>query len=193
MIKNKSLQWALFICMAIAQLAVPIWMIYSKEKTKTEGKIFKFELTAIDPYDPFRGKYIILNPKENSFKLNTKRQEQTRTESMYATFVHDSIGFAKLDNLSNVKPAHPNYIKVATEGMIIKGDIHPVTIRYPFDRYYMNEYKAKSAEDLTREISLDSTSLAYAVVAVLNGKASLISVEVDGLPIESLLNESAQE
>ena len=116
MIKNKKLQWALFILMAIAQLSIPIWMILSKENTKTGGKVYKFELEALDPYDPFRGKYIILNPKQNFFHINTN--EETKKKHMHATFVEDSLGFAIINNLHTEMPTHSDYLTIETLSLI---------------------------------------------------------------------------
>lgn len=185
MIKNKKLQWTLFILMAIAQLAVPAWMIYNKEKTKTEGKLYKFELGAIDPNDPFRGKYIIINPMENSHFINLSHQKQQST--MFATFVEDSLGLAKIDSLYNQPPLHKDYLNVNVAGGRQSGDSLRVSVNYPFDRYYMNEYKAKRAETISRAANRDTSRLCYAEVFIYDGKATLNAVKIDDVAIEDLI------
>jgi len=185
MIQNKTIRWALFIFMAIAQLAVPIWMIYSKEKVRVEGKIYNFELQAIDPTDPFRGKYIILNPKANKYNWH----KELNQSEMYASFENDSLGYAQIKDLQSLIPNESDYLRVRVEGRTSKEDTFPLTISYPFVRYYMNEYKAKAAEDLSRTVFRDSMRTCYAEVAIYKGKANLLSVKVDGVPIEEILNQ----
>lgn len=191
MIKNKKLKWLLFTAMAVAQIAVPVWMILSKENVIREGKTYKFELQAIDPYDPFRGKYIILEPKENSFTIKTA--EQPKQRHMYATFDEDSLGFALIKNLFAEEPDHNDYLKVEIRGMLQKGNTLPVDVIYPFDRYYMNEYRAKAAEDLSRSVARDSSRISYAEVSILKGSSTLRGVFVDGTPIEELISESVEK
>ena len=55
---NKAL---LFIPIGLAQLAVPGWMIYKHESVMREGAVYKFRTAPIDPRDPFRGEYVVLD------------------------------------------------------------------------------------------------------------------------------------
>lgn len=187
MIKNKRLMWGLFFLMALAQLALPVWMIYSKKTTGAKGIIYNFELQAIDPHDPFRGKYIILNPKENSFNLDSTAYGEHSV--MFATFTNDSLGFARIKDLHISRPDGSNYLQVTTRNMARKEGKNPVRVIYPFERYYMNEYKAKAAEDLTRAVARDSIRTSYAEVAIYKGDATLLSLKVDGVPIEKVLQQ----
>lgn len=187
MINHSKLTWVIFGLMAIAQLAVPIWMIWGSKMTANEGKLYKFELDVVDPADPFRGKYIVLEPKKNGFHINTDQQKHA--DKMYASFTTDARGFAAIESLAIEPPAHVDYLTVKVSGWLRKAHILPVTIHYPFDRYYMNEHKAKPAEDLVRASTRDSLSVCYAEVYIHKGQALVSAVKVDGVPIEHLVTQ----
>ncbi|MBK6341440.1 MAG: GDYXXLXY domain-containing protein [Flavobacteriales bacterium] len=51
----------LFLGIALAQLAVPAWMIAGRERVLSQGEVFKFKTAPIDPRDPFRGEYVRLD------------------------------------------------------------------------------------------------------------------------------------
>lgn len=70
--KNKKILFILFITVVIAQLFIPVKIILNKEDILKTGTAFKFKTAPIDPTDPFRGEYIILNFDENEFKIEDK-------------------------------------------------------------------------------------------------------------------------
>ena len=58
------------LCLVFAvQLSVPAWMIIDRESVIAEGREYKFEAAPLDPYDPFKGKYITLRYRENFISL----------------------------------------------------------------------------------------------------------------------------
>lgn len=176
LIKNKNIYWILFALMILAQIVVPTYMVLSSDKTITEGRIYKFELQAIDPYDPFRGKYIILEPKENY--LEGYEAECTACK-LYATFTEDADGFAQLASLSRAKPQTDNFIHVESQSNdTVRNNKRGTIIAYPFRKYFLNEKKAKPAEDLIRSMTRDSSVTTYANVAVLNGHAQVLDIMI---------------
>lgn len=80
--KNKNIIIILFLIVAVAQLFVPLQMIYNQEDIINTGKIVKFQCEPIDPNDPFRGKYITLNFKESEIKVKKIKTGITTKPSM---------------------------------------------------------------------------------------------------------------
>ena len=185
MISNKKVMWFIFGLMVCAQLLTPAQMIYAKHLVKLKGITYKFELQAIDPSDPFRGKYIILRPK--SVDYTTRNPEAKLHGNVCASLETDSLGYAKITALSTAAPDHTNYLKVDSYQRSRTDTSMIVRILYPFDRYYMNEHKSLPAERLTRAAVLDSTKTCYAEVAIYNGQFSLISVKINDEDIENLI------
>lgn len=172
--------------MAIIQLAIPGKMIWDKERILDLGKEFKFETAPIDPTDPFRGKYIVLQYKESSIALDSEI-DWKEGEGIYVVLRIDNQGFAKIDYVTNEKPDdNSDYVKAKIE--FISGlSNETLTISYPFDRFYMEESKAYDAELAYVESQLDSTKTTYALVSIKEGNAVLKDVLIDGVSIREIV------
>ncbi len=176
--------WVFFGVMVAIQLFIPAQMIYSKNQVRHKGITYKFELEAIDPNDPFRGKYIILNPKDSDFK--TRNKDVAFGRKVFASFNIDSLGYASISEVSNNTPDHSNYLTVESFRRQRTDTTQTLRIKYPFDRYYMNEHKALAAEKLTRAAVRDSAQTCYAEVAIYKGQFSLMAIKINGVDIEDL-------
>lgn len=185
-----------FVITIIAQLYVPIKMILDQENTLHLGNAFKFETKPVDPYDQFRGKYISLSFKQDrvAFELDKFPKEKWFTgKEVYAYLETDKKGFAKISALRE-KPdekLNSDFVKVIvrryTESNDSKNTVY-VTIKYPFDRYYMEESKAYPAEKLYRKMNTET----YALVYIRNGKATLKDVFINQKSIKKLIKEQQQ-
>ncbi|MGJ8590915.1 MAG: GDYXXLXY domain-containing protein [Aquaticitalea sp.] len=170
----------LFIVVAIAQLFVPAQMIFNLERTIEEGTSYKFKTQPIDPSDPFKGKYIRLNFEINSFA--TTDTIWNRNDEIYISLKNDSLGFAAVQRIDLEAPATGDYVKAKVDWY----DFHEKTVNFtfPFDEFYMNEYKAYDAEIAHRKAQRDSdVNNTYALVYVKDGEAVLEDVFIDDIPI----------
>lgn len=186
---SKKILLTAFILVAIVQLAIPGKMIWDREKILETGKDFKFETAPVDPSDPFRGKYIVLDYKENSFDVESTKEWIDGT-NVYVILKTDTKGFAKIDDVSSEKPtADLDFVEVKVD-YVIDGSSKRLFISYPFDRFYMEESKAYPAEQAYVKSQLDSTKTTYALVSIKNGDAVLKDVLIDGIPIRDVVERS---
>ncbi len=173
--KKKTL-FLVFLAIAVIQLIVPAFMVYNNEDTLTTGTLYKFKTEPVDPNDPFRGKYVTLRYDLNSFASNESWKRKT---PIFIYIEKDENDFAKITTVSKNKMDSSNdYIigKVRWYDTYTK----KVNFRLPFDRFYMEETKAKPAETVFREAQRDSLpNNTYALVAVKNGHAVLKDVLVN--------------
>lgn len=179
--KTKNILIA-FALTALAQLAIPLKMVYDSEMTERHGVEYKFRTAPIDPTDPFRGKYITLNYDIDMVPV--KDSTWVSNEEIYVLLGTDAEGFAKIKNISRVQPEQGDYIATKVDYYYAYNkNLH---IELPFDRYYMEEGKAYEAE--TAYIKYNSTAEnakpAYALVAIMDGDAVLKDVIIDGIPIK---------
>lgn len=182
--KNKNLLITLFLFVVIAQLIVPAQMIYNQEDILNTGKIVKFQCEPIDPNDPFRGKYITLNFKENRIKVKNFKNWKNN-ETVYAEIETSKDGFAKIKSLSRTEPTdNSTYLKLKIS--YIADYENKIYLDFPFNRFYMNENKAKKAEEVYTESTIDTTKIAYALVATKNGEAVIKDVLIDNKSIKEL-------
>ena len=70
----KQLLWALFGIVCFVQVGVIASQIISYERVLKEGEVFYFKVLPLDPYDPFRGRYVTLR-FENAIKPSLRTQK----------------------------------------------------------------------------------------------------------------------
>jgi uncharacterized membrane-anchored protein len=185
--KNKTLTITLFVLVALVQLFVPIEMIWDREETLNHGTEYHFETAPIDPNDPFRGKYVALNFLERSIPIDTADNWQ-KGEVFYAVLGVNDEGFAYVSSVSRDIPNEADYLEMRTS-FISSTSPYSMSLYFPFDRFYVEESKAKPAEQVYFESTRDSTQKTYAVVRVREGKAVLEDVQIDGVSIIDMVSE----
>lgn len=187
---NKALILIGFVLVAFVQAYVPAKMIMDREEILASGTEFKFEAAPVDPNDPFRGKYIILNFRDNRISV----KEDTLWESgeaVYLILESDPAGFVKINRFSREEPdGDQDYLEVRVN-YYHSGD-RELFIDYPFDRYYLEESKAPRAEQVYAESLQDSSQLTYALVSIRAGEAVLKDVMINDISIGSYLKDSDQ-
>jgi uncharacterized membrane-anchored protein len=185
--KNKNILITLFLFVVAAQLFVPLQMIYNQEDIINTGKLIKFQCEPIDPNDPFRGKYITLNFKESGIKVKNLK-EWNSNEAIFAKIETSKDGFAKIKSISKSEP-NDNSIYLKLKINYLAGHENKIYLDFPFNRFYMNENKAKNAEKVYAQSTLDTTKITYALVATKNGEAVIKDVLIDEISIKKLAKD----
>lgn len=173
------------------QIFVPANIIYQYEKLHSSGTTFRFRCAPIDPIDYLRGKYVRLNFLNETFDLPVSDSSNyLQGNTVYAVFGKDSAGFAKIIQVQKNKPTHTvNYLETTIKYGQEFSNSGRITIHLPFDKYFMEESKAKPAEELYREnIRKDSVNV-VALVQIQNGISMLNGLLINEKPIEKVLEE----
>lgn len=177
----------IFIIVALAQLFIPAKMILGQEDILDTGTAYKFKTQPVDPSDPFRGKYITLNYDMNSTQSNDTLWE--RKQDVYVYIKKDDFGFAELHDVS-IEPLNIENDYVIAEVNWYNKKTKKLTFNLPFNRFYMEETKAKPAEDAYREAQRDSLpNNIYGLVYIKEGKAVLKDVMVNNVSIAKYVEE----
>lgn len=186
----KKIIFGIFIIVCIVQLAVPAKMIWDKEKVISMGHEYKFRTAPVDPYDPFRGKYITLSFNAQQFTQENSDSLWQRDDDVYALLGLDSAGFAIVENILKNPPEGKNISVDYIKAKIRNAYGNQVRIDFPFTRFYMEESKAKSAEEKYWEANArNSPKEAYALVYVKEGEATLKDVLIDGVSIREIARQ----
>ncbi|AUP78636.1 GDYXXLXY domain-containing protein [Flavivirga eckloniae] len=182
----------IFIILALVQLFVPAQMIFNQERILEQGKAYKFKTRPVDPNDPFRGKYITLNYEIDSYK--TKDSLWKRNDIIYVYLNNDGSGYAKIDTVGRALiPNKDNDYFKAKAGWYSKYS-NKLSIQFPFNRYYMEETKAKDAEVAVRDRQRDSLpNNTYALVYIKDGEAVLNDVIIDDISIKEYVEKNASK
>ncbi len=185
--------YIIFIIVVLAQLFIPAKMILDQEDVLETGTVYKFKTQPVDPSDPFRGKYITLNYDIDS--AETKDDSWERDDNAYLYLELDSLGFAKVDTISKQKLiAKKDFIQIKINRFDDKNwnknTGYKVYFNLPFNRFYMEEAKAKPAEDVYRNAQRDSLpNNIYGSVYIKDGKAVLQDVIVNDVSIAKYVEE----
>ena len=189
---KKIILISLFSITVIAQWLVPLQMIWHEEDIITQGKIYKFKTQPIDPTDPFRGKYITLNYELNQYV--TKDTSWYGHTEAYVYLKNDSLGFAAIDQVSKVKLEQSTLDYIKVEDVSFYEYSQTLHFDFPFNRFYMEEHKAKPAESIVSRRRRENDSiLTYAKVAVKDGRAALIDVMVNDMSIADFVEQMGDE
>jgi uncharacterized membrane-anchored protein len=181
---NKLLITVGFIVMILAQWFVPGQMIYEQEQVLSEGTPYKFRTVPLDPNDPFRGKFIMLNYEMN--KVKKPSEEVDYDEDVYVYIETDKNGFAMATHASQKAiDTDQDYVIVEPNG-VYKDSLN---FSLPFNIHYMDEGKAYNAEVAVREAARDSLLVnCYGLVYVKGGRAVLSDIFVNEVPIKDYVN-----
>lgn len=186
--KSAPARLTVFALVAMAQLALPLSMIAKRETTLRLGEEYRFRTAPVDPYDAFRGRYVILrfdagsSPVPGTGLLRSRRWGYVRLE-------RDAEGFARLGLLSSSPPRSGDYLRVRVGHATGGGRWH---VQLPFDRYYMNESAAPRAEAVVRARSRREELAVEARVRVREGFGVVAGLFVDGEAMEEYILRKEQ-
>ena len=176
----KKLILLLFAIIVLAQWAAPLSMIWKSERVLSKGKVFRFKTEPVDPEDPLRGRYVSLNFIADEYVAKTT---YIYNEDVYALIGTDAKGYAYITNLYKLEPDDiKDYVKVR---VLYTNDENKVMLSFPFEEYYMDEYKAPEAESLYRKSATDTTSDTYALVNIYKGRGVTRDLIINGRSIHS--------
>lgn len=183
----NKLIFPLLLLMFLAQWLVPGKLIYDSEKTNAEGESYKFKIRPVDPYDPFRGKYITLTFEDCNLVRDTL-EKFDRDQSVFVLVGPDTAGFAQIKAISKSTFGEHGYFE-ATVLWYSKSDgdsVQTVQLDFPFKKFFLEESLAPDAEAAYNQ-SRNDTIPAYALVNILDGKAILRDVVLNDSSIAEVV------
>jgi len=172
---------------AAGQLAIPVCMVRRQEQTLREGRAYRFRTAPVDPYDAFRGRYVQLSFEQNSapWAGGTVVYRQPG----FAEVAEGGDGYAVVRRVALTPPAQGDYCKVELSYPGWGTNAGVVNFRLPFDRYYMEETKAPTAERVYRQQNRRDrvNSNTYALVFIKDGHAALGELYIGDKPVHEVL------
>lgn len=175
-----------FVAVAAVQLFVPGYMIYEQETVLETGASYRFKTAPVDPYDPFRGRYVRLSMEATAAPV-APGEAFRRGERVFVLLGRDGEGFARLESVSRERPAQGDYLRLKVRS--VSGD--SVHLAMPFDRYYAEETLAPAIEEAYRRHSRRERRSAFVVVRVRDGRGVIEALYIDNLPVGEYLARQA--
>ena len=176
----KNIRLIIFILVALAQLALPASMIWKRQQTYREGRLWKFRMAPVDPVDALRGRYLTLRYDAETFPYE-KLMPDGRTA--YVTFKEDAEGFAVVDQVSATPVSGDNSVRVDSYGVYEK----KARVNFPFDEFWITEANATAAEQAYFAHSNRQNRDAYVTVRIRHGDAAIEDLYLGGQPLREYL------
>ncbi len=183
---NKKVILNLFICLSLVQIAVPASMIHKWETTLREGRQYRFRTAPVDPYDPFRGRYVALRLQADSAPA-PRGEVPFPGQKVYAILNQDEEGFARIAEVSLKRPQGDNFIQAS----VSHANQSKVYLKLPFDRYYAEEKTAPAIERSYRRYSRMDLQDAYITVRIKSGVGVLEELYIKDMPVLEFLRKEA--
>jgi uncharacterized membrane-anchored protein len=182
---NKGLLLKIvFVPVMLLYIGVPVFMITRYEGVLDQGKLYRFyQVRPVDPHDFFRGQYVTLNFREDNIDQPGASEEFERGGTAYIALTTDSLGFAKVKRAFSSPPEGEDYFEA--EVKYVYDD--RLMVRFPFERYYMNEKMAPLAEQEYNTRMRDRNDSVFIDVRVFEGKAVLENVLINRIPLREYL------
>ncbi|WP_051362081.1 GDYXXLXY domain-containing protein [Solimonas soli] len=177
---------ALLLLACALQWALPAALALRSEQALRSGARYYLRTAPLDPLDPFRGRYVTL-----SFDARAPVRAADAWqygERVYVPIRTGADRYASFGAPSRTAPAEGDYLEARVGGFPADGVI---SLRLPFDRYYLDEHAAPAAERAYREANgRDAKVEAYVSIRVRGGHAALEELFIDNRPLRQYLREA---
>ena len=187
---KRKIALLLLIVFAIIQFSAIGSRILKYENILETGKVWKLEVKPVDPYDVLRGRFVRLRFKKDILVQEFPKEEWRINKPGYVFLVKDKEGFAYPKEWVKEQPENDlqNYIKCSLTSWYNLEKFEWKVV-FPFDRFFMNEYKAPQAEKVMRSSFLENHKV-YITLRVKAGIGVIEDLWVDDLTISQYLDES---
>ena len=99
---TKKIPAIVLVMLFVAQLYVPFSMILGSEKVIDSGTLYKFRVALLDPVDPFRGRYVILNIQPSTVMVLDDDCGKYKDMQVSVKLTRDTAGYAVFDGLQRL-------------------------------------------------------------------------------------------
>ncbi len=169
----------------LIQIATPLTMIARREITLRQGKIHRFRAAPVDPYDPFRGRYVTIAIASRTASISPNHSVQ-RGDQVAVSLVTSADGFTSCSMILDSPKEDDNWLWARVQWV----STDTVHLELPFDRYYMNEQLAPAAERLYwqhQRSGRENADPVWVSVRIHQGQAVLERLMIGEQPIEMIL------
>jgi uncharacterized membrane-anchored protein len=180
----SKLRLIIFLVVAFAQISVPASMIWKRQRTLREGRLWKFRTAPVDPVDAMRGRYLALRFEAEEFP---RSEALGFGETVYVRLKEDANGFAVVDQVTEAPTGGEDTVRAERRGFY-QGKQH---VKFPFDRFWVTEASAPAAEKAYAEHSRREKIDAYATVRIMAGDAGIEELYIAGQPLRDYLRAHA--
>jgi uncharacterized membrane-anchored protein len=159
----------LFIVFLIILFVIISFISYNEWPMLTGNKIV-LATQPVDPFDPFRGQYMIINYEISNLK-NTEEFEEG--DKIYVLLEEDNENIWRFKKSLRVKPLKGDFIKGEVENAM-RGNIN---VRYGTEQFFFERHADVPTTNITVEVSVTNSGRAIFSQLLQHGKPVEIEYE----------------
>ncbi len=179
-----------FTLAVLAQWLLPLSGVWQHEQVIARGVPVRIRCAAPDPYDPLRGRYLAVRPEQGRLPKPVGMPNQGAVPA-WATLVEGADGLSRIESLSLDPVSGPTVVRLVASRQRWNREDETVFVEWPFDRFYLNERLAPDADQLIAKRFRDGKEQPVAEIRLLDGRAVLTDVLIDGVSVRELAKERA--
>ena len=184
-----KLSWIIFALMVVAQWAAPMTLIRKHEQVLTQGELVKFKCGAPDPFDPLRGRYLVIAVEDPHATLPATPAFKGG-ETVFASLKIGADGFALFDTVYAAPPESGLYLKCKLPSYLYDTDKR-VRLEVPIERFYLNEAVAPEADKWLAAAQRDrAQSATWVEVRLHAGTAVITDIKHDGKSVVEVIRNA---
>jgi uncharacterized membrane-anchored protein len=188
--KNKLLS-KLLLMLFVIQFLVLVFCVAKYEFILHYGKEIRLKTAPIDPIDVFRGRYVTLDYDIGRYSCSKEFANKLKGKECFVLLKEGADGIYTISSIKLKEPSSGVFLKLA-----IRYSYAQIRFDIPFNRFYMQEDKATTAEELYRKANSRSKkgkSVCYASVVVYNGDALIKDLYINGIAITKLAESELEQ
>lgn len=182
--------FVVFFLAALAQWLVPLAGVRQYEQFMARGTVARLECSGHSSYDPLRGRYLDLWLAESG-QFAPHGMPERGAVPLWATLGAGDDGISRIRSLSVAPISGPTVIRLVARHSGDTNGAKTISLEWPFDRLYMTRRLTREAARLVAGRHT-SGKVAVAEVRILDGRAMLVDVLVDGESIRDVLRRRAE-
>ncbi|RPJ09768.1 MAG: hypothetical protein EHM28_00540 [Spirochaetaceae bacterium] len=192
----------IFAVVCLVQIAIPLVIVFSAEKLARDAdannRFSRLLCLPRDPVDFLRGRYIDLRFDIEQVSLDKipsgKIIEASSTKDFNGTEVYVLLrNEGDLHVIEDVVMEMPRNNAFFIRAKASLRDNGVMSLKYDFNRYYMQEDYAIEADDLLRGNWKDTLNLVLTIAADNSGRALQNKLELNGVRIEDYIMKHLEE
>jgi uncharacterized membrane-anchored protein len=173
----------LFLGLALCQWAIPGKILVDRQEVVEKGALFRFKTRPVDPSDPFRGKYVALSFAHNRTYGKDADSLWKGGTRVFVRFKTGTDGFARIAEVAKKRPLNGSaYLQAELRSTF--GD--SVEVDFPFNRYYLEEHKARPVEGKFTNNEKNRKLNAWVEVRIFEGDAVMTDLKIEGKSVSEL-------
>jgi len=165
----------LFVIIFLVLSVVFSFIIYNGWPLWT-GKKMVLDTLPVDPFDPFRGQYMIINYEISRLDVVEGFNEG---DSVYVNLEKDEQGVWRFQSASGSKPEIGDFIK----GNIIRVSGKNIRVEYGVEQFFFERHAKIPTVNITVEVSVADSGRAKIVQLLHNGEP--VEIEYEKFDIRS--------